>query len=235
VGRDYLFAPLSHSLDGQTLLVWPASEQALADKYIESGGSSGAPECNLERLAIPLLGYHQVENAATAYTALQVFQSRALPLPSAALRQGFAQARWPGRFEVLQRDPPVVVDSAHNRDSARKLRLTLDDYFPGRPVILVFGASEDKDIHGMFAELMPRVQQVIATQSYHPRALEPERLIELAHQFGRPAKIVPDVAQALEEALHVAEPESMVLVAGSLFVAAGAREAWQAHRGLKVS
>jgi dihydrofolate synthase/folylpolyglutamate synthase len=165
--------------------------------------------------------------------ALQV-SKEALPL-SSPLCQGFAQARWPGRFEVLQRDPPVVVDSAHNRDSARKLRLALDDYFPGRPVILVFGASEDKDIHGMFAELMPRVQQVIATQSFHPRALEPERLIELAHQFGRPAKIVPDVAQALEEALQVAEPESMVLVAGSLFVAAGAREAWQAHRGLKVS
>jgi dihydrofolate synthase/folylpolyglutamate synthase len=126
----------------------------------------------------------------------------------------------------------VVVDSAHNRDSALKLRLALDGYFPGQPVTLVFGASEDKDIHGMFAELMPRVQKVIATQSYHPRAIEPERLVELAHQFGRPAKIVPDVAQALEEAICSGDDETMVLVAGSLFVAAGAREAWYARKGV---
>jgi dihydrofolate synthase/folylpolyglutamate synthase len=142
------------------------------------------------------------------------------------------KVEWPGRFEVLQRYPPVVIDSAHNRDSARKLRLALDDYFPGKPVTLVFGASEDKDISGMFAELMPRVETVIATQSFHPRAIEPERLIELAHQFGRPAKIVSDVAQALEEAIRSGDDDRMVLVAGSLFVAAGAREAWYARKGV---
>jgi dihydrofolate synthase/folylpolyglutamate synthase len=81
----------------------------------------------------------------------------------------------------------------------------------------------------MFAELMPRVCQVIATRSFHPRAIDPDALVEMAHQFGRPAKIVPDVADALEEALGMADDETMVLVAGSLFVAAGAREAWKAR------
>jgi dihydrofolate synthase/folylpolyglutamate synthase len=193
------------------------------DEYIESGGLI---EWEPTRLNIPLLGYHQVENAATAYAALQVARDRSLPLAESDIRKGFSRVVWPGRFEVLQRHPPVIVDSAHNRDSALKLRLALDDYFPGQSVVLVFGASEDKDIEGMFAELMPRVHQVIATRSYHPRAIAPEYLVELAHRFGRPAKVVPAIEDALEEAIRLAEGEAMVLAAGSLFVAAGARETW---------
>jgi len=87
------------------------------------------------------------------------------------------------------------------------------------------GAS-DKDIEGMFAELMPRVRQVIATQSYHPRAMETERLVELAHRFGRPVKVVAAVEDALAEAVRLAENGAMVLVTGSIFVAAGARHTW---------
>ncbi len=223
LGGDYLFAAQSRSLEGQTLLVWRPSEQALIDAYIESGGLE---EWEPVRLSIPLLGYHQVENAATAYAALQVARQRGLSLSETAIRQGFARVAWPGRFEVLRRDPPVVIDSAHNRDSALKLRLALDDYFPGRPVVLVFGASEDKDVEGMFAELMPRVRQVVVTRSYHPRAMDPEGLMELAHRYGKPATITAAVEDALAEAMRLAGKEALVLVTGSLFVAAGARQTW---------
>jgi len=223
VGKDYLYAPLAHSFYNQTFLVWPASDQTYVDEYIESGGLY---EWEPTRLTIPLLGYHQVENAATAYAALQSVRTRGLAIDENAIRKGFAQVFWPGRFEILQRYPPVVIDCAHNRDSALKLRLTLDDYFPGMPVILVFGASEDKDVGGMFAELLPRVRQVIATQSIHPRAMEPERLVEMAHQFGCPARIVPTIEEALAEAIHLAEGEAIVLVTGSIFIAAGARDTW---------
>jgi dihydrofolate synthase/folylpolyglutamate synthase len=223
VGRDYLFAPLSHSLENQTLLVWAASEQTFLDAYIESGGTQ---EWEPTRLTIPLLGYHQVENAATAYAALRTARDQGLHLSEEEIRTGFRNASWSGRFEILQRHPAVIIDSAHNRDSALKLRLALDDYFPGQPVVLIFGASEDKDIHGMFAELLPRVSQVVATRSIHPRAVEPEKLVELAHQFGRPAVVTESVEAALEEALRLAEKEAVVLVAGSIFVAAGIRDAW---------
>jgi len=230
IGQDYLFAQLAHSLNGgQSLLVWPASEQPLVDAFIESGGLQ---EWEPTRLTLPLLGYHQVENAATAYGALQTARSRGLAVSETAIREGFANVNWPCRFEVLQRDPPVVVDSAHNRDSALKLRLALDDYFPGYPVILIFGASEDKDVNGMFAELMPRVRQVIATRSYHPRAVDPEELVELAHRFGRPAKMVETVEDSLEEAIHAAGGEAMILAAGSIFIAAGARNAWFSQKAV---
>lgn len=229
VGRDYLFAQQSHSLNGgQTMLVWPASEQALVDEFIESGGMT---EWEPLRLNLSLLGYHQIENAATAYAALHAFRARALPFSDTAIRQGFSEVFWPGRFEILQRNPPIVLDCAHNRDSALKLRLALDDYYPGKPVIMVFGASEDKDIAGMFAELLPRVFQVIATRSFHPRSIEPEKLVELAHHYGRPAKIVQDVEEALQEAIRLAAGEALVLVTGSIFVAAGARDSWYNLRG----
>lgn len=223
VGRDYLFAALSHSTEQQSLLVWPEAEQALVDDYIESAGRSAWQPL---RLTIPLLGYHQIENAATAYAALQVIRTLGIVIQENDIAKGFATVQWPGRFEFLRRKPPVVVDSAHNGDSALKLRLALDDYLSGQPVILVFGASEDKDIHSMFTELLPRVNQLIATQSEHPRAMEPSKLVELAHQFGCKAQAVIPLEQAVDKALALAGDEAAVVVTGSIFVAAAAREIW---------
>jgi dihydrofolate synthase/folylpolyglutamate synthase len=233
VGRDLRFAPRDHSLAGQTLMVWQPEDQERLDQYLnqEAGSEFWSPVM----LNIPLLGYHQVENAATAYTALQAFKKSGLGVPDDAIVQGFASVQWPGRFELLQEQPPVLVDSAHNRDSALKLRLALDDYFPGVPVVLIFGASEDKDIEGMFAELMPRVRQVIATQSYHPRALAPQPILELAQRYGRPASLVAEIDDALTEAIKQAEGSAMVLATGSLFVAAGVRESWHKRHETSVA
>lgn len=212
LGREVRFSPIEHSLEGQSLRVWEMGNQS-----------------HSATLEIPLLGVHQVENAATAYAALQVFSQRALPLKDNAIERGFRQAYWSGRFEVLRRQPPVVVDSAHNRDSALRLRQTLDDYFPGYGVILLFGASEDKDITGIFEELSPRVQEVVAVKSFHPRAIEPERLVELAESHGKPARIVADIPEALDVALKIAGDQQLVLATGSIFVVAAVQEAWVEH------
>ena len=216
VGKDYCFSALEASLDSQSLLVWQAGDD-LAEAKI--------------RLDIPLLGAHQVENAATAYAALQVARERGIVLQIDDIRLGFAEVSWPGRFEVLRRDPPIVVDAAHNRDSARRLVQALEQYFPGYPVILIFGASEDKDIEGMLVELMGCVDQVIFTRSYHPRAIEPEALIELVGKYGKPAVVVPAVEDALDEGLRMAGDEKLVLITGSIFIAAGARHSWYNHHG----
>ena len=211
LGQDYGFAALSHSLNGQVFQVWQSAE----------GGEVQSTE-----LEIPLLGAHQVENAATAYVALQVASQNGLLLTKKQIWQGFRQVAWPGRFEVLQCDPGLVVDCAHNRDSAEKLRKSVDDYFPGKPVVLIFGASEDKDIEGMLEELIPRVEQVILVKSYHPRAADPEKLMELIQKYGKPVQIILEVPEALDEALKRAANGKLVLVTGSIFVAAGARIAW---------
>lgn len=208
VGRDILYAPVAHSLSGQTLRVWKTGETPL-------------------ELSIPLLGLHQVENAATAYAALQVASSQGLKVDEEQIRAGFAEVRWPGRFEILRHDPPVIVDSAHNRDSAHRLRQALDDYLPDQPVVLLYGASEDKDVEGMFAELMPRVEYLVATQSVHPRAMVADQLVALAQQFGCPAEAALPLENGLAVALKRAGEHAVVLATGSLFIAAAVREVWQ--------
>ncbi|MCJ7623094.1 MAG: bifunctional folylpolyglutamate synthase/dihydrofolate synthase, partial [Anaerolineaceae bacterium] len=223
VGKDYLYAPWSHSLSNQSFLVWSAAEQEMVDEFIESGGrNSWEPS----RLKIPLLGYHQVENSATAFAALHELQKYGVHLNEEDIIRGFAEVCWPGRFEVLRRTPPFIIDSAHNQDSALKLRLAIDDYLPGQPVLLIFGASEDKDIHGMLSALLPRVQRVIATKSLHPRGLDPNKVVEICHQFGCSAQAIVPIEDAISEALRLAGQESAIVVAGSLFVAAAAREIW---------
>ena len=227
VGRDWLYAPVARSLDGQVLFVWHAAEQPLVDAFVESGGFQ---EWEPMRLRIPLLGPHQVLNAATAYAALQTARRQGLEVAQAAIRRGFAAARWPGRFEILHRNPPLVVDGAHNRAAAHQIRLTLDEYFPGWPLVLVFGASADKDIRGMLEELVPRARRVIVTRSHHPRAADPEDLRSMVHQLGRPAQAFDDVEAALRQAFREAAGEAVVLATGSLFVAAAARSVWHAAR-----
>jgi len=221
VGRDYLYAADSHSLDSQHFLVWTPDEQPMVDEFIESGGRDIWSPL---RLRIPLLGFHQVENAATAYAALKTAEKLGLRLSQEAYRKGFSNVKWPGRMEVLQNHPTIVIDSAHNRYSALRLRQALDDYFPGLPVIMLFGASEDKDIEGMYQELLPRVRRVITTQSTHPRAIDAGELVELAHRFGRSARAVTPIEDAFDLAMQEAGQEAVVLVTGSVFVVAAIRD-----------
>ena len=103
------------------------------------------------------------------------------------LREGLRTARWPGRFEVLNESPILVVDSAHNADSAHKLMLALTEWFPSPPqrrTALVFGASADKDIAGMLEAFLGQeneelpVDKIIITRSGHPRAADIESLME---------------------------------------------------------
>lgn len=221
VGRDYLYAADSHSMNGQNFLVWTPEEQPLVDEFVESGGRNIWSPL---RLRVPLLGFHQIENAATAFAALKTSEKMGVSISQEAYRGGFANVAWPGRMEVIRRHPPIVIDSAHNRYSALRLRQAMDDYFPGLPILLVFGASADKDIDGMYQELLPRVRRVITTQSIHPRAIDAEKLVELAHRCGRSAQAITPIEDALAVALQEAGQEAVVLITGSVFVAAAARE-----------
>jgi dihydrofolate synthase/folylpolyglutamate synthase len=137
---------------------------------------------------------------------------------------------WPCRFEILQRKPPLVVDSAHNRDSARKLRLAMEDYFPGKPITLIFGASEDKDISGMFAELLPACSRLIVTKSTHPRAADLDTLIKSASSYPCALISAETIELALDFSMDPGEPEGIILAAGSLFVASAVRTAWLSRK-----
>ncbi|MCC7359343.1 MAG: bifunctional folylpolyglutamate synthase/dihydrofolate synthase [Anaerolineales bacterium] len=226
VGRDWHHRALQHSLEMQRYEVWSEEEQRQLNALRAAGHAVAWRPTQLE---LPLLGRHQVENATLAYAALQAARRAGLPLTAGALAAGFRQVVWPGRFEVLRRAPYVVVDGAHNADSARRLAATVREYFPHQPVRLIFGASSDKDVAGMLAELLAPavgVIQVILTQAVHPRALEPEALAALARPAGVPVETAASVEAALARALAAAGPEDVVLAAGSLFVVAEVTTAW---------
>jgi len=130
--------------------------------------------------------------------------------------------RWPARFEIAQRENPTVIfDSAHNRDSFEKLTATLETYFPGRKVTLIFGVSEDKHLAEMLSAIKPLLQRVIATRADHPRALYPQKIVETARQLGLACEAAAPVETALNRALENCQKDgSIVLSAGSIFVAA---------------
>ena len=135
---------------------------------------------------------------------------------------------WPGRLEVLGRHPWVIVDGAHNGDSMQKLRRALDELFPHKRTVLLFGASADKDIDSMLEAILPAVDHVLITQAHHPRAVAPAMLLQRIAARGKSATIVP-MDQALEHALHLAQENDLICATGSLFVVADLRLAWLKH------
>ena len=210
---DAYFASLTqHSLAGQEFTIRPAAG---------TNGNSRATSFSL-----PLLGAHQVQNALTAYAALKVLHKTGIKISSASIKQGFASVSWPGRFEILQNDPLVVIDSAHNLDSAEKLAQTIRDYLPGRTVGLVFGASEDKDVTGMLGALSPVIESIMITQSVHPRSYDAVQLGEAAQKFGLPVAVDPQLESALEQVYANLKPDGALVITGSIFIAAGARQYW---------
>jgi dihydrofolate synthase/folylpolyglutamate synthase len=225
VGREVTFEAGEHSLDGQTISI---SRRLMAGKRKgETEGGMKDSE-NIQEsviLRLPLLGQHQVANGATAYAALK---ASGLKISDATVRRGFAGVTWPCRFEIVRREPPVILDSAHNQDSFEKLAQTLEDYLPSRPVLLIFGSSEDKDLAGMLAALKGRLKLVLATVAVHPRAIAPEKIVEAANRLGVKAEIAVPVKFALTRALELAAGgREIVLSAGSMFVTAEVKTAWE--------
>jgi dihydrofolate synthase/folylpolyglutamate synthase len=180
---------------------------------------------------VPLLGRHQLENAASAIAAVHALRERGFDISVEAVRQGVARVEWPGRLEILSREPLVAVDCAHNPYSAQILTLALADWFPGRRWVLLFGASSDKDIAGMLDVLLPISDYVIVTRSDHPRSAAPTRLADAVARAGAGAEVSVNVKKALRRGLDVLEPDQGLLVTGSIFVVADAREEWALHAG----
>ena len=220
VEKAYTYTEVAHNLDGQEMII--------TRRLTNNANAPLSLAAEPLRLHLPLLGMHQVQNAATAFAALDIIAQNGIMLTPQAVAQGFAQVTWSARFEILRKEPPLVIDSAHNGDSMRRLRQTLDEYFPGRAFILIFGASADKELDDMFREILPRVESVITTQSVHPRAADPQGLAQRIGQYNVPVQAINPAEAALSKALELAGSEKGIIVAGSIFIAAAIRSIWKA-------
>lgn len=206
VGRDVTWRGGRSDWDGQELTV-----QGRLDSY---------------NLHIPLLGPHQRENAAVAVAALETLREQGHSIPERAIVAGMAAVQWPGRLEVLARQPTVVADGAHNVYSVAALLAALPQCFDYRRLILIAGFSRDKSVAGMVELLAGAQPQVIAARSRHPRSVPPADIADLFRRNGvDPAAERDTVAAALALARELTGPEDLILAAGSLFVAAELREA----------
>ncbi len=219
VGKDIRGQKLEQTLDYQRIEITDFFHGSLSQDIKNS-------QPKRIQIRIPLLGDHQVENATVAYAALDQFRQKSLSVSDEQINRGFSHTIWPGRFEIISHQPPIVLDCAHNRESIQELVKTLQQVFPKYTPVLIFGASEDKDIQGMFADILPIVDEVIATRSFHPRAIAAEKLIEMAKPYQKTVQVNENISQALELALEKIKPHRMILVAGSIFVVAEARHAW---------
>jgi dihydrofolate synthase/folylpolyglutamate synthase len=174
-------------------------------------------------LEIPLAGPHQLLNAATAIATAEQLQAQGLPIPMDALRRGLKQVQWEGRLETVSRQPWVVLDGAHNRDSARCLRDALMTCFRYRRLILVLGISANKNLEGIIEELMPLAAMTVATRAMVPRAAPPQRVADLAAKWSVPIIVEEDTQQALAQAITATQPDDLLLVTGSLYLVGDAK------------
>jgi dihydrofolate synthase / folylpolyglutamate synthase len=139
---------------------------------------------------------------------------------------------WPGRLEILGHEPLLIVDSAHNGDSARKLMAALPALFDYRRLIVLLGASSDHVTPALLKALLSGADRAIATKTHHPRAASPDWIQDQAAAEGLSVETSESVDEALELALADAGADDLICCTGSVFVAAEARSAWFRRQGL---
>jgi len=176
-----------------------------------------------DSLFIPLLGEHQIMNAATAITAALTLKELGVNITDEAIKEGLSNAKWPGRLELMHQHPYILLDGAHNPQGARTLASAIRRYFPDNQVIMVLGILADKDVDGILKSLVPSAAYIIATRPDSPRALDPKKLLSLINGYNKTAIAVDEIEAAVQAALNIASSSDLVVISGSLYLIGRAR------------
>lgn len=176
-------------------------------------------------LRLPLLGAHQLKNAATALDALSVLP---FTVPDMAVASGLATVQWPARFEIVARKPYVVVDGGHNVQCVETIAAAIRAYFPDSKPVFIVGVLNDKDYRAMTKILAPLAKAFVAVEPRSSRAVPAHILAETLAKWNRPVVTVPNIAAGIEYASSVAGEDGAVVALGSLYMAGDIRN----HFGL---
>jgi dihydrofolate synthase/folylpolyglutamate synthase len=182
-------------------------------------------------LVLPLYGAYQTDNAALAVVGTEEFFGRGLDVDTT--RGALAGITMPGRFEVVRRNPLLIIDGAHNPDAARRTAATLDDEFDlvGRRILVVGMLSPRDPVEMLRALEADKADLLIACAPDWPRAIPASDIAAAARAIPVVAEVVPDVGDAVQRALAVATEDDAILVTGSLYVAGDARSWWSKQGG----
>jgi dihydrofolate synthase/folylpolyglutamate synthase len=188
--------------------------------------------CCYRSLSVALRGRHQRANSAVALRTLEAVAD-GFALSEAALRQGLATVKWPGRFEIMSERPAIILDGAHNGEGVKALVEEIESYREGRNVKLLFAAMEDKDSRLMLRMLEAVAEEVVLTRVRMERCADPHRL---AHHLsaGVSHRVIEDPELAVQALLESARPDDIVLVAGSLYLLGEVRP-WLEEFARKIS
>ena len=204
--------------DSELIHVQDESAYTISDCSI--GGSRfrfSSKSITYEDLELNLAGEHQVLNAVTALTAIEKLRQLGWQVEEEAVRSGLRKVNWPARLEVFRKQPLVLLDVAHNPAGMTTMIKALDQLFPGKRIIFVFGVMQDKDHNSMLKEMAKKAEFLVLTKPEYKRAADPESLREAVEKEGMAYEVVPQVKQAYLSALGKATADDVICITGSHF------------------
>ena len=196
-------------------LVMPLRDAVIIEKNDDEGNVFSYGK--LKHLAIAMCGKHQVYNAVTALAVLLVLRQKGADISDDAIYRGFLHARWAGRFELLSKQPPVLLDGAHNLNGAKAFADAVLTSFPRQSFIGVVGMLRDKDFKASLSEFAKVCDSLILTEVPNPRSAKAEELLLAAETMGIPAVAVPNPEEAVLQAFRDKQEGQGVLCVGSLY------------------
>lgn len=178
-----------------------------------------------KNIEIKLLGEHQIKNATVALKTAEVLKKRGWNISDDAIYQGLKKTKWPGRFEILNREPLFIVDGAHNPNGVATLVYNIGKYFPNKKVIILVGVMADKEYEKMLDKVAPFVKEFIVVQPNNPRALFSSDLVGfLKKRYDISVIDGGEVSKGVKEALMRAEASDIIIAFGSLYMVGDIRK-----------
>lgn len=176
-------------------------------------------------LVLPLLGDHQLHNAAVVLAVADTLVELGWNISEENIRQGIRDVRWPGRFDIVSRDPLFIIDGGHNPQCIEALVKNIQDYLAGRRVIALTGVLADKDYADMYRPVMPLVDRFVCITPPNPRRLEAEQLAQYLRDAGAKAEASDTILSGVRTAMELARQDGVVLCFGSLYSISAIRDA----------
>ena len=168
-------------------------------------------------LQLPLLGGHQLHNAAVVLAILDTLKEKGWNITEENIRQGLKDVSWPGRFDIVRRDPLFIIDGGHNPQCFDALTKNMTEYLSGRKIIALTGVLADKDYITMYKPVLPYICEFVCITPPTPRKLEAAALAQHLQAAGATATPCDTIAEGVRLAIEKAGTEGVVLCFGSLY------------------
>jgi dihydrofolate synthase/folylpolyglutamate synthase len=178
-----------------------------------------------EHLAVPLIGEHQAVNCGLALSVIDRLKARGFQINDMKAMEGLAKTRIPGRMEMVNQTPRVIVDGAHNAASLDAMMRAIGQHIPYDSMVVIFGCCADKDVAGMLERSTSGADKVIFTKVNNIRTADPEELAaRYVELYGKMAQVAPTLADALEIANRAVTKEDLICITGSFYLVGEAKK-----------